>query len=558
MKKRRQIVKKMSDDSHQMRGVFSRFHQGEKREAKKSSFAKRLIRQITKHLGGKLPSHDIGMEQIHQTPIDEGKTLENHAIEKVIGEKLMENLPAVLKLPVDLSTLSNELSIQLSRELKREESVQIPVENLFLVLQSHFQHLLPHPVAGEKHRYNWYDKLIIRFTLESLAKHPLLSQEALMKRVFSRLTRLKGYASLRSTPLLETAVCATYADKMRPHLQLLHQITQKQFASTEHFMRRQIRTHILTHREPGSYSHLLRRILLMAKLSAKMKRDKAEEQLALAIKYVLSLSTDQFCQDMPTLHPHIYDFIQSELAEVKERHLATPLDRILERLLSMFDEVENLPSLPMHLIDDLEIIYWSILAEEIPVFSSRRMRKILDEELSYLYVDHHHQSFPEIVRLSMGYLKKLHQTDCPKVLNGHPMTYPIHSIPFKVYFWTSQHDLICSTLSFDNNYPLLKLTEKVCGRGPLNSNHLQYIPEILRTYLRKHPNLEPYREKVEARLYLLMKHLSYTHPKAELSHFDSWLLWHRCHAERDSSLMNALVLLRGAISRNLDAVAIEA
>ncbi|MCH9612528.1 MAG: hypothetical protein S4CHLAM102_10190 [Chlamydiia bacterium] len=515
----------------------------------KSYPSKQFIETLSNEFNVKFPGYHLGMaalkvlwkkvtfylDTFNHTPdaYDAKGQLNLHYL---IRQSIDQNIGQIQKDIPHAYAHTHQMATQLSECLVTIDGKKPHIESLDNIIWSQQKHLLTR-LKQEKLRQNenWdaVDKLIIRFLLEYTSQKPDATHPLIVKHLESRLAKIHALTQFDNSAKLEAMICSSFAKKLYPQLGLLKKISQRQLKQIEAIVRKQIRTLIYKKRtlDSNAYGQLLKRLILLYRLSSKMQKDQAEKQLHLAIHYVMSLSTDKMMTGIPTLNPSVFEFIQNELLSTKGSHDQDPLQTVLSNLLTVFEDVKSLPRIEDAHLEDLEVIFWKILDEEVDLFapSSKQIQTILDDELSYVYIDNHSHTFGEIVRIALGYVRKLQALPQLKS-QTNPLIATPDSITYKIHFWATQNDLVVSKLMFDSDLPLFKLIakkEKKLKTFAEGGSIEPLIDEVLQATFKSNPKLIAFTQALRTRTIILVKHYWYNlKATANESHLDRLASWH--------------------------------
>lgn len=437
---------------------------------------------------------------------------------------IQQNLKTLLQNPLssDLHpyTTAHNLAVRISECVATIDGERANLEEITKTIWSIQKHLIPKsPTPSPFERYDQLDKLIVRFQLEETAKNPHYTPEAVSNATCKKIEALKQLQRIRNTDDLVVLISQILSENLYPSLKLHKKLSPKEFEDLINFIRKQL----IEQRESGFLKeekdciHAVQKILFLYRLAIHLSPEETKQNLETAVEYVYSLSQNAFSPTCPVLRPEAYSFIDAEISNLKEKKIENPLDHVLNTLMNCFLEAKNLPQIDDEFYQEIEIIIWKIVqeeynpAEKIPAY----VKESLSYELANIYIDHPKESFQKILSISLNYFKKLHTLDTT-------------SLEKKAAAWSSQNDMLCKFLHFDENTPLLKLISRVSKSSSETAlSHAEFIEKVLSIYLKNNATLTQWTPILHTRITILYKYFWYNVLSNEKeTSYDRFLKWH--------------------------------
>nr|NGX46050.1 hypothetical protein [Chlamydiota bacterium] len=401
---------------------------------------------------------------------------------------------------------AHQLAMKMSECIAVIDGTRPQIDQLTKTIWSVQRHLIPSLRPEESKSpcddYDPIDRLIAKTLLEITARHPHMTQTALSGALREQLRMLKQLPQKiveeKRTAILSTLVADAFSARLHPNL-------EREAALP--FLRQQLEW------TSRAYPHLdsekkVRRLVGLYDLAHLLPKDLTEDQLD---QILASLYGTEKRSDIPQ---ELISFLSANkvLLEKQGRSEKTQSSKLKQLYFSAI----KLPNLGE---DEVKIATWHTLSqmegllEKLPYNAG----KLLYAELYHQLIDHPAASFDYLVDKLHTYLDQLvfleQQEDW-------------QTIERKIHNWTMQGEMLLRWVRIDHDtylYKLLSAKKDKIANTPLRDLIAEIAWECTRTY----PNLASCLPDLEARLWMMLKHLWYTQlaPFSE-STFDRFLKWH--------------------------------
>lgn len=419
---------------------------------------------------------------------------------------------------------AHSLAVKISECIATHDGVRPAIDELTKTIWAVQKHLVikkPQETTSSFEKYDQLDKLIVRFQLEEIAKHPEISKQELSNAIERKIGNLKQLQRIRNIEDLTASISAILANELYPTLKLHKSLSKESLNAIISFVQKQVSKcqSILPIFGQKERIQLTSRIIFLYKLARHIPPSQIEQSLNAAIKYVYSLSTDTFSPQGPVLRQEVYTFIDSEISLHKELKTPNPLKAILDTLIEVFHQISSLPMIPDDKQDELEIVIWKVMHDHCDLVGKvpNYLRDTISEELSNIHIDHAKNPFQHIIQTTIHYLRKVREID-------------IETLSAKLHFWSLQNDMIAHWLHFDNQDPLLKLIKRTWRAENLDEYtvaHDAFIEKVLAIHLKSNPSLKGWRTTLKNRITIMYKYFWYTDLSGDSeTSFDRFLKWH--------------------------------
>jgi hypothetical protein len=363
------------------------------------------------------------------------------------------------------------------------------------------------------------DKLLIRFQLEIISEHPLLSQEELQEKLSIKIKSLLSINRIRNFRELTPQISSIIADKMYPCSPLHSFYPKDSLTQIEEFIKKEYALFLEGENKTSAQSRLsfVRRILFVLRLKGSLDRDSAYSGLKSAIEYIYSLRSCDFNLGKPVIRREIFYFINQEILLAEKNGIVNVKNYLLTSLLSIFDRMQDLPNFPLEKIDMLEVVIWKNIKDDlqdswkIPT----HLISTIEDEIASLYLDKQDSAFLDIVDISIKHLKKISELE-------------VSDLNDRVHYWSIQNLTLACHLKFSENHSIFKLLlEEMKTLHLKNLPHDEIIEIITKKFIKKHPGLAPWKKTIKKRvcLYYLHYFFYYLKEKNETP-FDRFQKWH--------------------------------
>lgn len=441
----------------------------------------------------------------------------------MIRENLKDLFGQKHKLQEHPYTLAHNLAIKISECIATLDAERPNIEELTQTIWAVEKHLLP-KLPEEKcpfEKYDTLDKLIVRKQLEILASEPSISQKDLEEQIKRSVLEIKQLSRIRNIHELNPIISSILAERLYPFSKVHRVLCQDEIETILQFIRKEVKKSFQSkvHLETADYLTVVRRILFVCRIAAKLDKDRAERGLKAAIEYVYSLSSGAFTPTGPALKQEMYYFIRSEIIRAKKEKFENPLEEILETLMGTFHEAKKLPKFDEALFDSLEIMTWKVLFEELHLLKKlpHYLKQIAFDELANVHIDHMNYRFEEIVDKTIFHLKQMRDIDTKALAR-------------KAFDWSIQGDLASSVLQFDEKHEIIDLLRQLMKKNRLPGQmgtHEGIIEQTLRTFIARHPSLTGWESKLRLRVSIFYKYIWFNQMRSEgESTFERFLKWH--------------------------------
>jgi hypothetical protein len=401
---------------------------------------------------------------------------------------------------------AHQLAMKMSECIAVVDGTRPQIDQLTKTIWSVQRHLIPSLRPEESKSpcddYDPIDRLIAKTLLEITARLPHMTQAALSGALREQLRTLKQLpkkiAEEKRTAIFSGLVADAFTTRRHP-------APEREAALP--FLRQQLDW------TKRAYPHLdnekmVRRLVGLYDLAQLLPKDLTEDQLD---QILASLYGTVKRSDIPQ---ELISFLSANkvLLEKQGRSEATQASKLKQLYFSAI-------KLPPLTEDEVKIATWHTLCqtegllEKLPFNAG----KLLYAELNHQLIDHPTASFDYLVEKLKTYLDQL-------VFLEHAENW--QTIERKIHNWTMQGEMLLRWVRIDHETPLYKAL--AANLDKINTTPLRdLIAELAWDCTRKHPTLTECLPDLEARLWMMLKHLWYTKlaPFSE-STFDRFLKWH--------------------------------
>jgi hypothetical protein len=461
----------------------------------------KLIEKITPEFEKRFPNSRLGVHAVRKTfekiayyhqqmgqqkeaLTRDGKLNLSYLIKENLRQYFQHKSPSSLH-PYHFA---HQLAMKLSDCMATMEGTRPMLDHLARTIWAVQRHMLPaSSVESAKSPYDEFDKLdrlIVKTMLEISGKHPQIAQQELEERVKEAMQQLQELPSFTSFDRVTANTSCLLAEKLYPisNFHTLYFSEQKQAIFT-----------------------FIRRHLKICKAVSPLPL-RAEWVRRTAALYTLASSLPKDVVETESPPQPVKAFLAAE-----EQMSASPVGW------AAYEEAKLLPPLSS---EHLEMVIWKMMSEEDGFLQDLpyRVGLKLEEEISYVLIDHPHMHFTTVVDRVVQFFKRAKELMSSK-------KWP--EIEKKISLWTMQGDLVCRWLKIDPENMLLKQVVELAKVKTVKT-HAEFIAEATQLYLRSHPHLAPYTPHVMARISILYKYTWYALvARSDESSFDRFLAWHR-------------------------------
>ncbi|OGN62104.1 MAG: hypothetical protein A3F09_03945 [Chlamydiae bacterium RIFCSPHIGHO2_12_FULL_49_11] len=410
--------------------------------------------------------------------------------------------------------LAHQLALKVSDCIATLDGEFVPLGELTGQITLLQRHLIPKEEISKPYLQDHYtelDKWIVEVQLELINDHPNLSASLLREAVEEHIQKTVSLASVKNLTLSAFALTA---------YQLYPSTSFHNFSTSDKnrllgFIRSEVREKLEPNFNERHVFQFIRKILFLAKISQKMDKNLAQNQLEAALHYVFSLSTDCLDTTMPTIQEEVYELIQQELVTLKEKKIEQNIPHAVAALLDSFEEIENEPLLGKILQEDLEIVIWKVLEEEKGFISglSSPKQEILQRLIAREIFHSKMPSLSEAVREVCIKLKKRSKIGTEK-------------LAARSHLWSIQNDLPYGWIHLDTRDKYYAFIKK-CVKETPGLTFAEIARESSYKYVKLHSSLHPWREELEKYFLFLLKYMWYNENRSSHSStFERLILWH--------------------------------
>ncbi|MEI8301288.1 MAG: hypothetical protein WCG10_06765, partial [Chlamydiota bacterium] len=430
-------------------------------------------------------SYYYGKVNSHQEAVDAQGKLN---IEFMIKENL-RGYPS--KTPANLPhyNIANQLAVKISECIATLDGTKPRIDHLTKSIWSVQKHLLPQLTAQTSKNiddaYDGIDKLIIKMTLETIAKSPTTPQKALQEAVAAKLKQLQLFAQKTSAETLYQNLATLLTLHLYPKLSLHERLNQEQKQALHSFIENQI---VFSHpsktiETAASRIETTQRILILYLLANSLPKDISLAQLKEAIK----LAYNHLTKNTPLTHPQIsqsvFAFIRAEMHFLKRKEDFSSYKKIESTIISTFLMSQKLPVWKEDCLEDLEIVIWKIFHVKSS-FLTQENTSILHEELSNCLLDYPHYGFKNRIYHIIESFKKTKTLLCRNSVEESNSLW--EDIEHKIYTWTIQNTMLCRWIHFDQNTPIFNA---LIPHWKENEQEIDDLMEnAARLFLQKYPS----------------------------------------------------------------------
>ena len=339
----------------------------------------------------------------------------------------------------------------------------------------------------------------------------------------------EGYKMLSNFSLsqLRIYICTLYADKLYENC-LLRKTLGKGLAKLSQFMENQVK-------QRPDVDRLIPALTALFSLCATHHHTLIRAQLESSLKAPDSLSHHILSPYHPLLNRELYAYIQSELLALKTARVSKPLDTLLKRLVSLIDQISELPKLEKDQSEILELLAWRAFAKfHLPDQLPALMEKVLAREVSSAVISQPDAPFENVVRDTLRSIRRIKelQIDVPTAVN--PFVAKIKLTPSedlyrKAFMLAMQGDLLFRCIYPHQEDRYLKLVQrkwkqlKLC---PKTTDHDTFIQYLVDSQIKEHPVLRPFAAALRKRITVSYKSFWYhdlcAADESSLSRFIHW------------------------------------
>ncbi len=482
-----------------------------------------LIAEISPEFQEKFPKYRLGVSALHKiwdkiayysTQIQEEKEAIGQDgklnIHFFIRKHLQQLFPFTGHTDLPPYHIAHQIAVKLSECIATIDAIRPNLDQLTRLIWIIQRHLIPGHIKSPYDEYDAVDKVIVKIILEIRAKQPHTSQQELEYAVREALSSFNDLPSFSSHEKMMDTIAALLANKLY-NSSYCYMSEQKEAISR--FIRRY--TVLCQKASPSSLlSESVRRILALYMLASKLPKNLKQEQIKEAVLSVYPVATI----NRPALPQSVYAFISASLLLLPTEEFCYSPHYVAEKIAENYEQTHSLPPFEENQKDLIEIIAWKVMSEKEGLLEKLpyRIGQKIEEEIANVLIDQPHSSFSGIVKLTCQFFGRIKELCTTKKWS---------EIERKIHLWTLQGDLLCRSIRFNSDSPLLKMAKKALQEG----ENPHTLPSILSySYVKKFPELGPYFTQVDLRAKVLCKYLWYTEPSyAEESSFQRFLKWHR-------------------------------
>lgn len=442
-----------------------------------------------------------------------------------VDQMIKENLrPFFLKTTTDEFhpyNTTHQIALKISECIATVDGEKCEIDKLAKRIWLMQRHLLIKEELQAKTPFEQLDTLdqfIIRFQTEEIVHNPTIDAKTLQQILIKRIEQLKQIDRIHNVEELRPSLSALLAEKLYPTLSLHNTLSKRECVAIQQHIQYhfdQAKQRNLLQKELD-YEQLKNRILFSYQLSSRMNKHTMQEQLSIALNYVHSIATNTFNPQSPTLQPFAYNFLEKELQLVQEHNNTDPVSYILQFFTDIYNNAQELPSLPSGSQQELEIFTWKVLQDrqKLTAKMPHYLHNILTQELGQMHMDRVDESFTRIIDITIDYCKKVRSID-------------IRHLTEKASLWAAQNDLLYAWIKFDNNNILLKCAQQLEEQQKVSLQSPEFAEILYQQITRTTPELSGWDTLLKDRCLVLQKYLYY-HQTTVKEHtpYDRFLEWH--------------------------------
>lgn len=363
------------------------------------------------------------------------------------------------------------------------------------------------------YEYNQTDELIVKTILEEMAKHPNIMYRQLEYNTLMSLRALYAFPLSISEEAMYDYTSLLLADKLYPTISFETFASQEQRVYLENFLHR----HSLYKQSKSALCDQLKRMTALYALAIQMPKTLTQLELKEAILAVYPINKEK----KPKLPQVVYTFIMAELALMQNDHLCPCIEHVLFTISNAYQEAILLPNLTEQK-ELLEILIWKnfTIDEELLQKVPACITKKIEEEIANALIDNPKQSFYHLLQVINQFFKKVKEWVKDKKWK---------EIEKKIYPWVIQGDLLCQRIEIDIDPFLLQFIYQKWTQATFET-HEQFVNQVYKEYLQKHPKLAIYADQLIRRIWTLYKYAWYNlFSYSTESGIERFIKWHIIH-----------------------------
>ncbi|MEM8728123.1 MAG: hypothetical protein AAGE99_05400 [Chlamydiota bacterium] len=422
--------------------------------------------------------------------------------------------------------VARKIATELSKYIASFEGERPQLDHLTKVIWSVQKHLVKDLSAIEAknphEEYDTLDKIIVKTTLEIIAKGENLDPVSLKRQVLKRLKEYSGIKNLLKEGQLTSTLSMILAEKLYNSSLITRHLSLQEKDAIENFIRHQIamgQCNELLRRDEHRLE-LIQRVLALYTIAAELPKNLTDRSLRASIRQIKKLDHDENYPPMPDLDQGLFVFINAEIHLMNEEKSYGEKEE--DAIIQAYEKACALPGLTLSQLERFELLIWKIIEEErrLLTHTPPDIRHLLEQELGNVLIDQPQQSFRRIINNALQFFKKVLEIPIDR-----------QDVEDKVEAWVTQNDMLIRTVHFDPKTVLLRLLEKIWKDRSLDEqtvNHERFIVMTKQKALETFPILSSFQEQLKGRLWILYKYLWYTaFSDGSSSTYERFLLWHR-------------------------------
>jgi len=493
-----------------------------------------LLAKILPELKQKFPKYNLGASVLKK--IWEKVSCYYGKIHEQTGSFLFDgklNLKLMIRESLKSCSSPQQLAGKLSEYIATIDGERPELEQLTKIIWAVQKHLLRDlssvHAKSPNEEYSKLDKLIVKTLLEITSKGGNLDPYALQREIVRRVQWFEGIKELTKRCQLTSTLSMVLADKLYHSSLITRFFSLKEKQHIETFILHQIElsihNEILTTDEHRV--ELIQRLLALYALAVELPKNLSEETLRNSIREIMRVSQDQDYPFPEELDQVLFVFVNAEMHIMCENKSFDDHAALEDVLVEAYNAAVHLPDLTLCQKEQFELIVWKVIGEEghrLDHIDPNTLR-VIEKEVGNILLDNPHQSFRMILNSALQFFKSVLEVELsPQDLNE------------KIEVWAMQNDMLTRWIHFDQRTPLLALIMNLWNGSKFDEctvNHEEFIARALTLALKEFPLLEPYKEDLSLRLWILYKYFWYTAlSDGSQSTYERFLLWHQRVVQR--------------------------